>query len=118
MAHVAATAQMSGPTPVQQAWIIYSRSDCPSSNGQARADGRGTKRGGIILDCFLGSGATLLAAERSKRRSRGIELDPAYVDVAIRRWEKLTGKTAIHEETGLTYATLGTQRAEIIEAAA
>lgn len=48
----------------------------------------------IVLDCFGGSGSTLLAAERCKRRARLIEIDPRYVDVCIYRWEKETGKTA------------------------
>ena len=48
----------------------------------------------IVLDCFGGSGSTLLAAERCKRRARLIEISPRYVDVTIFRWEKETGKTA------------------------
>lgn len=48
----------------------------------------------IVLDCFGGSGSTLLAAERCKRRARLIEINPRYVDVTIYRWEKETGKTA------------------------
>lgn len=48
----------------------------------------------IVLDCFGGSGSTLLAAERCKRRARLIEISPRYVDVTIYRWEKETGKTA------------------------
>lgn len=48
----------------------------------------------IVLDCFGGSGSTLLAAERCKRRARLIEISPRYVDVIITRWEKETGKTA------------------------
>jgi len=51
-----------------------------------------TKRQEIVLDVFLGSGTTLLAAERTGRRFRGIELDPRYVDVALERWSALTGK--------------------------
>jgi DNA modification methylase len=51
-------------------------------------------RGGVVLDSFLGSGTTLLAAERTGRICRGIELDPLYVDTAIRRWQNLTGKEA------------------------
>ena len=48
----------------------------------------------IVLDCFGGSGSTLIAAERCKRRARIIELDPQYCDVIIWRWQKETGKTA------------------------
>jgi len=48
----------------------------------------------IVLDCFGGSGSTLLAAERCKRRARLIEISPRYVDVTIYRWENETGKTA------------------------
>jgi hypothetical protein len=53
-------------------------------------------RGDIILDSFLGSGSTLIAAERVGRVCYGIEIDPLYVDVAIRRWQRLTGDRAIH----------------------
>jgi DNA modification methylase len=53
-----------------------------------------TKRGDLVLDIFLGSGTTLIAAERSGRRFRGIDIDPAYVDVAIERWETITGQEA------------------------
>ena len=60
-------------------------------------------RGDIVLDAFGGSGATLLAAEKTGRRARLIELDPLYVDVAIRRWQEMTGKQAIHATTGETW---------------
>jgi len=53
-----------------------------------------TKRGDLVLDIFLGSGTTLIAAERSGRRFRGVDIDPAYVDVAIERWEMITGQEA------------------------
>jgi DNA modification methylase len=53
-----------------------------------------SRRNGIILDPFLGSGTTVIAAERSGRRARGIEIDAAYVDVAIRRWQAYSGKVA------------------------
>jgi DNA modification methylase len=53
-----------------------------------------SERDAIVLDCFLGSGTTLLAAERTGRFCRGIELDPLHVDTAIRRWQKLTSKDA------------------------
>jgi DNA modification methylase len=54
-----------------------------------------SKRRGIILDPFGGSGTTLIAAEKAGRQARLIELDPHYCDVTIRRWEKLTGEKAI-----------------------
>ncbi len=50
-----------------------------------------TKRGDLVLDIFLGSGTTLIAAERTGRRFRGIDIDPAYVDVALDRWAAMTG---------------------------
>ncbi|MDP3495090.1 MAG: DNA methyltransferase [Hyphomonadaceae bacterium] len=60
-------------------------------------------RGDIVLDPFLGSGTTLIAAERVGRRARGIELDPAYIDVAIRRWQRETGEAAVHANSGRTF---------------
>jgi DNA modification methylase len=52
------------------------------------------RRGDLVLDLFLGSGTTLLAAERTGRRFRGLDIDPAYVDVAIDRWSARTGLEA------------------------
>ena len=69
-----------------------------------------SKRGALVLDVFLGSGTTLLAAERSGRRACCIELDPAYVDVAIRRWEAMTGKEAVHAVSGKTFAQMASER--------
>jgi DNA modification methylase len=57
-------------------------------------------RGEVVLDSFLGSGSTLIAAERVGRTCFGIEIEPLYVDVAIRRWQKHTGDHAIHAFTG------------------
>ena len=54
-------------------------------------------RGDLVLDSFLGSGTTLLAAERVGRRCYGIEIDPLYVDVSIRRWQRCTGERAMHQ---------------------
>lgn len=56
-----------------------------------------------ILDLFGGSGSTLIACEKLKRRCFMAELSPTYCDVIIQRWEKFTGKDAIHEETGKLY---------------
>jgi DNA modification methylase len=62
-----------------------------------------SRRKGIILDPFLGSGTTVIAAERTGRRAFGIEIDPAYADVAVRRWQTYTGKTATLLATGQTF---------------
>lgn len=59
-----------------------------------------SKRKGIILDPFAGSGTILIAAERTGRYARAIELDPQYVDVAVKRWQRITGNQAILETTG------------------
>jgi DNA modification methylase len=53
-------------------------------------------RGELVLDAFLGSGSTLIAAERTGRICYGMELDPLYVDTAIKRWQRQTGDHAIH----------------------
>jgi DNA modification methylase len=69
-------------------------------------------RGDIVLDPFLGSGTTLLAAERTGRACRGIEIDPIYVDVAIRRWRTFTGEDARHAVSGKTFTELEAERCE------
>jgi DNA modification methylase len=68
--------------------------------------------GEIVLDAFMGSGTTILAAERTKRRAYGIEISPGYVDVAIRRWETLTGEQAVLASTGQTFEEVAGERAE------
>ncbi|MCA0319199.1 MAG: site-specific DNA-methyltransferase [Proteobacteria bacterium] len=70
-----------------------------------------SNRGDIVLDAFSGSGTTLIAADKTGRIARVIELDPAYVDVAIRRFEALTGAEATHAEIGETFATVADKRA-------
>lgn len=57
-------------------------------------------RGDVVLDSFAGSGTTLLAAERTGRICYGIELDPLYIDAAIKRWQRHTGDHAIHAVSG------------------
>ena len=59
-----------------------------------------SNRGDLILDPFGGAGTTLIAAERTGRRARVIELDPTFVDVSIERWQRMTGGTALHAQTG------------------
>ncbi len=68
-----------------------------------------SRRGEIVLDGFAGSGSTLLAAERTGRRFYGIEIDPRYVDVTLKRWVEHTGEQPVHKASGLSYA----QRAEL-----
>ena len=63
-------------------------------------------RGDIVLDGFLGSGTTVIAAERTGRCCRGLELDPGYVDTIIRRWQKLTGGSARHSTSGRSFDDL------------
>ena len=62
-----------------------------------------SRRGGIVLDAFSGSGTTIMAAEQTSRRGRAIELDPRYVDVAVRRWQKQTGQKALGLRSGFTF---------------
>ncbi|GGE97887.1 DNA modification methylase [Sphingomonas prati] len=69
-----------------------------------------TVAGDIVLDPFMGSGTTIIAAERNRRIAYGVELDPQYVDLAVRRWEQETGKEAVHLDTGLTFAAMTEQR--------
>lgn len=52
-----------------------------------------TRQGELVLDIFLGSGTCLIAAERVGRAFRGLDIDPAYVEVAMTRWSEITGKT-------------------------
>ena len=71
-----------------------------------------SNRGGIVLDAFLGSGTTLLAAEQTGRRGYGIELDPRYVDLALQRFAMATGLEPIHSKTGMSFAALQEARRE------
>jgi DNA modification methylase len=63
-------------------------------------------RGDIVLDGFFGSGTTVIAAERTGRRCCGLELDPAYVDTIVRRWQALTGGSARHAVSGRSFDDL------------
>jgi hypothetical protein len=62
-----------------------------------------SRRNDLVLDPFAGSGTVLIAAERTGRRARAIEIDPHYVDVAVRRWQAYTGKAAVLSATGHTF---------------
>lgn len=69
-----------------------------------------TDRGDVVCDCFLGSGTMLLAAEATGRRCRAIEIDGTYCDLAIDRWQQMTGREATLEETGETHAEVARRR--------
>jgi DNA modification methylase len=75
-----------------------------------------TGRGHIVLDAFAGSGTTIIAAQKTSRVSRALELDPRYVDVAIKRWDRLSPEKAVHAETGLSFDELAAARRAAIEA--
>ena len=62
-----------------------------------------SRRNGLVLDPFAGSGTVLIAAERTGRKARALEIDPNYVDVAVRRWQTYTGKAAVLAATGATF---------------
>jgi len=65
-----------------------------------------SKRSGIVLDMFGGSGTLILAAEKTGRKARVIELDPLYVDLSVRRWQEKTGEKAIHATSGKSFDQL------------
>lgn len=71
-----------------------------------RAINNSSQRTNLVLDLFLGSGSTLIAAEKTGRRCFGMELDPKYADVIIERWQNYTGKNAVLESTDEIYNSL------------
>jgi DNA modification methylase len=74
-----------------------------------------SERGGIVLDCFGGSGSTLIAAHKTARCARLIELDPLYVDRSIRRWEIFAKDDAVLVGNGETFSEVASKRLEIGE---
>jgi DNA modification methylase len=85
------------PTPKTVGLVIDMIKDC-------------SRRNGVILDPFVGSGTTIIAAERTGRRCCGLELDPGYADVSVKRWQAFTKRKAIHAETHLTFDQMVDQR--------
>lgn len=71
-----------------------------------------TRPGAVVLDTFVGSGTTILAGEQVGRRVRAVEIEPRYAQVAIRRWERMTGGTAVCAETGLSLDEMQRDRLE------
>ena len=87
------------PSPKPVAMIADAMRDC-------------TRRGEIILDPFAGSGTVFIAAERVGRRGYGIEIDPLYCDVGIRRWQDITKRDAVLVGTGQTFTEVQHERAK------
>jgi len=68
------------------------------------------QKGELVYDPFLGSGTTVAAAELTGRVCCGMEIDPKFVDVIVTRWENLTGKAAVLEGDGRTFAEVKAER--------
>jgi hypothetical protein len=69
-----------------------------------------SRPGEVVLDLFGGSGSTLIAAEKLGRRARLMEIDPAYADVIVRRWQQFTGKKAVLEDDGRGFEEIADER--------
>jgi tRNA/tmRNA/rRNA uracil-C5-methylase (TrmA/RlmC/RlmD family) len=91
-----------------KSWRCTRRSNRPPLVADAIKDC--SRRGGSVLDPFCGSGTILIAAERTGRKAHALEIDPAYVDVAVRRWQAYTGKSAILNGSGETFEAIEEQR--------
>ena len=71
-----------------------------------------SKRGALVIDPFVGSGTTILAAERTGRRAAGIEIDPGYADVAVRRWQAMSGAKAVRAGDGQMFDEIEAARSD------
>ncbi len=87
------------PTVKPVSMIVDAMKDCSS-------------RGSVVLDAFAGSGSTIVAAEQIGRRAYCLEIDPQYCEIAIERWQRMTGKDAVLNETGQTLDELRRSRAK------
>ena len=90
------------PTVKPNALVIDAIKDC-------------SRRGDIVLDPCVGSGTTIIAAQKAGRRARAIELDPLYVDVAVRRWEAFTGQAATMDISGESFADVMDRRTDPLQ---
>jgi DNA modification methylase len=75
-----------------------------------RAVQNSSRVGNTVLDPFAGSGTTLIACQRGKRKARLIEIDPSYTDVICRRWEAFSGKAAVLDGVGCTFDQIAQER--------
>lgn len=80
-----------------------------------RALANSSKKGKVVIDCFGGSGSTLIACEKTNRQARLMELDPKYCDVIVKRWQAYTGKKATLEGDGRTFAQVAAERGVALE---
>ena len=71
-----------------------------------------SKAGDLVADLFGGSGSTLIACEGGGRKARLMEIDPKYADCTVRRWEEYTGKQAVLDGDGRTFAEVALERIE------
>jgi DNA modification methylase len=71
--------------------------------------------GDVVYDPFLGTGTTLIAAEMTGRACVGLELNPAYVDVIVKRWSEFTGRDAIHAKSQKSFSAIAAARARSLE---
>ena len=85
------------PTVKPTALVIDAIKDC-------------SRRGDVVLDPYSGSGTTIIAAQKCARRARAVEIDPLYVDVTVRRWQKLTGMQAVMDVTGEAFEEIADKR--------
>jgi predicted methyltransferase len=91
------------PALTVSGWIAWRTSQCtPLSSLWPLLPARSSRRGDTVLDSFGGSGTTLIACERTGRKARLIDVDPAYCDQTVRRWQKLTGGIAVNA-TGVPF---------------
>lgn len=81
----------------------------------ARPMRKHTKRGAVCFEPFSGSGSQIIAAEQLSRRCHAIEIEPVFVDVAVRRWQTLTGQDAVLEATGRTWRETAAERGVVVE---
>ena len=97
-----------GPTNEVTVWDVsrdHKNSHHPTQKPTALAErAMGNHKVKLVLDLFGGSGSTLIAAEKTKRQARLMELSPQYCDVIVKRWQDFTGKKATHADTGKTFA--------------
>jgi DNA modification methylase len=114
---VKGSAHWCGDRKQSTVWTIPAREDSGHGHGtqkpvecMRRPMLNNSSAGQAVYDPFVGSGTTIIAAEMIGRACHTIELNPIYVDVALRRWEAFTGKTATLEATGKTFAEVAEQR--------